>query len=88
MSVPKMYHPFISGANGENIANLMTKTNTRINIPPAHVNKEEITIVGDKTSVEMARNAINAIYDEAVRSFLDQIFSYNVKKKIIFNYTN
>lgn len=66
INVPKIYHPFITGANNDKVNQLMIETNTRINVPPPHVEKDEITIAGDKDGVESAKNRILDIYDEMV----------------------
>ncbi|PSN46530.1 Vigilin [Blattella germanica] len=48
LTIPKIYHPFICGANNENVTALMNETGVRINIPPPSVQNEEITVAGEK----------------------------------------
>ncbi|XP_076653827.1 satellite-binding protein 1 Dp1 isoform X2 [Halictus rubicundus] len=62
VSVPKMYHPFIHGAHNENLTAMTAETGARINIPPASVQEDEITIAGEKEGVLAAKQKIEAIY--------------------------
>ncbi|XP_068970122.1 vigilin isoform X2 [Bombus flavifrons] len=62
ISVPKIYHPFIHGAHNENLSAMMADTGARINIPPASVQEDEITIAGEKEGVLAAKQKIEAIY--------------------------
>ncbi|KAK7600960.1 hypothetical protein V9T40_008401 [Parthenolecanium corni] len=64
IKVPKIYYPFITGANNEKLNQLINETNTRINIPPPSVESDEITITGEKEGVENAKNRILQIYEE------------------------
>ncbi|XP_065210627.1 vigilin-like isoform X2 [Planococcus citri] len=64
VSVPKIYHPFVTGANNEKINQLSHETNTRINIPPPSVDNTEITITGEKEGVLNAKNRIMQIYQD------------------------
>lgn len=67
ITVPKIYHPFITGANNEKLNQLQAETNTRINVPPPpSVDNEDITIAGEKEGVETAKNHIMRIYNEMV----------------------
>ncbi|XP_071446747.1 vigilin [Hetaerina americana] len=64
ISVPKMYHPFIAGAHNEKVNALMAETGVRVNIPPLTVQKDEITIAGEKEGVLVAKERILAIHGE------------------------
>lgn len=64
ISVPKMYHPFICGAHNEKVTALMNETGVRINIPPLSVQKDEITITGEKEGVMTAKERILSIHQE------------------------
>jgi len=64
ISVPKMYHPFICGAHNEKVTALMNETGVRINIPPLSVQKDEITIAGEKEGVMTAKERILSIHQE------------------------
>jgi hypothetical protein len=66
ISVPKMYHPFICGAHNEKVTALMNETGVRINIPPLSVQKDEITITGEKEGVMTAKERILNIHQEMV----------------------
>lgn len=67
LEIPRIYHPFIQGPNQETIQNIMMETGTKINIPPPSVQKDEITISGDKDGVNQAKDKIIRIYKEKVR---------------------
>lgn len=64
--MPKIYHPFITGANNEDLNQLAHETNTRINVPPPGVENDFITITGEKDGVEAAKNRILSIYNNMV----------------------
>ncbi|XP_044754266.1 vigilin [Coccinella septempunctata] len=64
LNIPRMYHPFISGAYNENVNQLIAETGAKINIPPPSVMKDEIFIAGDKEGVAAAKARIEAIYKE------------------------
>ena len=66
ISVPKMYHPFICGAHNEKLTALISETGVRINIPPLSVQKDEITIAGEKEGVMTAKERILSIHQEMV----------------------
>merc|ERR1712180_162502 len=65
IEVPKVYHPFVCGANNANIQAWTAKyTNVRINIPPLSVQKDELSITGEKDGVLAVKAAIVAIWKE------------------------
>ncbi len=66
LEIPRIYHPFIQGPNQETIQNITMETNTKINIPPPSVQKDEITISGEKEGVAIAKDKILQIYKEKV----------------------
>lgn len=70
VNVPKMYHPFIYGAHNENLNAMIAETGVRINIPPPSVQKDEITIAGEKEGVLAAKEKIEAIAKDMVRMIL------------------
>lgn len=80
--MPKIYYPFITGANNEKLNQLINETNTRINIPPPSVESDEITITGEKEGVENAKNRILQIYEEMVNS-CDSYIQLFVRQRII-----
>ncbi|XP_059485488.1 vigilin [Neocloeon triangulifer] len=67
LDVPKVYHPFISGAHNDNLTALTSETGVRINIPPLSVQKDEITIAGEKEGVLLAKQRILSIYNEMAK---------------------
>lgn len=48
---------------------MIAETGARINIPPASVQEDEITIAGEKEGVLAAKQKIEAIYRDMVRVF-------------------
>ncbi|XP_028393842.1 vigilin-like [Dendronephthya gigantea] len=67
LEIPRIYHPFIQGPNQETVQNIMMETGTKINIPPPSVQKDEVTISGDKDGVNLAKDKIIRIYKEKER---------------------
>lgn len=66
--MPKIYHPFIIGPNGENLNKLQSDTNARINIPPQSVMNDDIVITGEIEGVQLAKARIEAIHKEMEKS--------------------
>jgi len=65
VDVPKIYHPFVQGANNANINALLAKNpGVRINVPPLSVMKDELSIAGEKEGVLACKAAIIAIWKE------------------------
>jgi len=65
VDVPKIYHPFIQGANNANVNALLAKhSGVRINIPPLSVQKDELSIAGEKEGVLACKAAILATWKE------------------------
>lgn len=66
MEIPKIYHPFITGANNEKVTALMEETGVKVHIPPPSVMKDEISIAGEKLGVQAAKERILQIYEDMV----------------------
>lgn len=64
VEIPKIYHPFITGANNEKVNALMEETGVKVHVPPATVMKDEISIAGEKQGVQTAKERILQIYEE------------------------
>ena len=62
LEIPKLYHPWIRGFNNEVANDIAARTGAKINIPPPHVEKNEIIVSGEKEKVEQAVKEINRIY--------------------------
>jgi len=74
LEIPKEYHPFILGANNSVVKSICEATGARVNIPPLSLNKDEITIAGEKDAVAKALGQIRKLSSELVRSCVrDQI---------------
>jgi len=65
LEIPKIYHPFIQGANNCNINAMLDKySGVRINIPPLSVMKDELSIAGEKDGVLAVKAAITGIWKD------------------------
>jgi len=67
LNIPKLYHPWIRGFNGEIANDISTRTGAKINIPPPLVEKDEIVVSGDREKVEQASNELRKIHAEKSR---------------------
>ena len=69
LHIPKSYHPFINGPNGERVKKLVADyPNVRVNIPPPSVMKDEMSVAGEKDGVTKVVDAIQKIFKEMVIS--------------------
>lgn len=64
LNIPKIYHPFILGPYNETLQHITKETGARINIPPASVMKNELTIAGEKEAVAKAKEMVLNIYEQ------------------------
>ena len=64
LAIPKLYHPWIRGVNNETCNEIAQRTGAKVNIPPPHSDKEEITVSGDREKVDQAVAEIKQIYLE------------------------
>merc|ERR1719376_69523 len=65
LEIPKIYHPFIQGANNCNTNAMLEKySGVRINIPPLSVMKDELSIAGEKDGVLAVKAAITSIWKD------------------------
>jgi len=79
LPIPKEYHPFICGPNNQNIENWGNQfKKARINVPPPSVQRDDITVAGEKEDVHQAVAAIREIYEEKKRKC--QTVSVEVRK--------
>ena len=60
----------MSGPNGSLIKSITETTGARVNIPPLSLNKNEISVAGDKDGVAKATAQIMQLYKEMVRKKL------------------
>lgn len=67
ITVPKLYHAFITGPYGERAAAIAAETGARIHIPPPSAPSEDIVIAGEKTGVLSAKAQIQEIYDDMAK---------------------
>ena len=71
LQIPKSYHPFINGPNGERVKKLVAEhPNVRVNIPPPSVMKDEMSVAGEKEGVNKVVAAIMKQFKEIVSTFL------------------
>ena len=67
MSIPKIYHPFITGPNNDYINKLTADNpNVRINVPPLPVMKDEISVAGETEGVQAAKTKIMDLFKDIV----------------------
>lgn len=67
LNIPKMYHPFICGPDNESAKEIANLTGARINVPPPSVNKDELTVAGEKENVQKAVQMIMEKYKDRER---------------------
>ncbi|KAK3718445.1 hypothetical protein QZH41_014445 [Actinostola sp. cb2023] len=67
LAIPKTFHPFICGPNNEIVKKIMEQTGVVINIPPPSMQKDEMTVAGEKEGVATAVKMITSIYEEKKR---------------------
>jgi len=67
ITIPKMYHPFVTGGANANQARLMAEHGVRINVPPPSSDKTEISIVGEKEAVVRVRDILAKIHKDMDR---------------------
>ena len=67
LHIPKIFHPFISGPNGDNIKKMTADhPNVRINIPPLSIMKDELSVAGETEGVNAVKNIIMQLYQDIV----------------------
>ena len=67
LAIPKIYHPFISGPNSDNVkAMISDNPNVRINIPPLSVMKDELSVAGETEGVQAVKAKILKIFKDIV----------------------
>ncbi len=68
LDIPKQFHPFITGPNGDNTRRLIGElSNVRINVPPLSVMKNEISVAGEREAVMAVVAKIKRMHDDMVR---------------------
>lgn len=78
LNIPKIYHPFICGPDNEKAKEIANLTGARINIPPLSVEKDELTVAGEKDAVHKAVKIIMDIYKDKEKN--SKTVSVEVKK--------
>ncbi|CAG2116071.1 unnamed protein product, partial [Medioppia subpectinata] len=78
VSIPKIYHPFIVGPFNETLAQIMSESGAKVSVPPPSVNKEEISITGEREAVLMAKDKIMHIFRDREKKC--QTVSMEVRK--------
>lgn len=72
IQIPKNFHPFINGPNGETSAKLIANySNVKINIPPMSVIKNEISISGEKEAVLAVAEAVRKLHKDIERKYTE-----------------
>jgi polyribonucleotide nucleotidyltransferase len=78
VSIPKIYHPFICGPFNSTLEQIMKESGAKVSVPPPSVNKEEISITGEKDAVLKAKDRILRIYNDKEKKC--QTVSMEVRK--------
>ena len=69
LSIPKIYHPFITGPNNEYVNKMLAENaSVRINVPPLPVMKDEISVAGETEGVQSVKNKIMDLFKDIVSS--------------------
>lgn len=58
ITIPFDYHRFIIGAKGANVRHMMDEFDVNIAIPPSRDESDQVTIVGTRTKVDRAIQAL------------------------------
>lgn len=74
LEIPKIYHPFITGAHNEKIKTITEGLGVKVNIPPLSVHKDEISIAGERDGVLKAKHAI--LHVTRLDSLFTFVFTY------------
>lgn len=61
LEIPKIYHPFIVGPYGERLRLITGGSGVKLNIPPPSVQKDEISVAGEREVVIKAKHALNEV---------------------------
>merc|ERR1712127_1142533 len=65
LSIPKIYHPFITGPNNEYVNKMLAENaSVRINVPPLPVMKDEISVAGETEGVQSVKNKIMELFKD------------------------
>ncbi|KAK7086534.1 hypothetical protein SK128_008145 [Halocaridina rubra] len=73
IKIPKEHHRFILGKKGKKLQELESITATKIQIPNANDNSDEIIVVGTKDSIEKATHEIRLISDEQSKQAYEKL---------------
>ncbi|XP_066966353.1 vigilin [Macrobrachium rosenbergii] len=73
VKIPKEHHRFILGKKGKKLQELESITATKIQIPNANDNSDEIVVVGTKDSIEKAMHEIRLISDEQSKQAYEKL---------------
>lgn len=73
LHIPKEHHRYLLGSKGKRLNDLELQTATKINIPRANENSDEVTIVGTKEGIERARLELQLISDEQAKLAVERL---------------
>ena len=66
VKIPKEHHRFLLGKGGQKLKDLQEVTGTKIEIPRAETNSDEIRISGPREGIEKAIHEMRIVSDERV----------------------
>lgn len=78
LNIEKIYHPFVCGPWNRIKNELAQKHDVRINVPPPSINRDEITVAGDKDGVQATVQVLMGIYED--KKAKCQMLSIEVRK--------
>eukprot|EP00043_Microstomoeca_roanoka_P000947 m.30138 g.30138 ORF g.30138 m.30138 type:complete len:1204 (-) comp10580_c0_seq1:246-3857(-) len=64
LQIRKAYHPLVAGPGNEVIKRITEQTGVKIHVPPPAVEKDEITVSGDREAVARACDELMRIYQD------------------------
>jgi len=73
IKIPKDHHRFILGKKGKKLLDLEVATATKIQVPNAADDSEEIVVVGTKDSIEKAMHEIRLVSDEQSKQAFERL---------------
>ncbi|EGD76259.1 hypothetical protein PTSG_00962 [Salpingoeca rosetta] len=64
LQISKAYHPLVAGPGNATIKRIMEQTGVKIHVPPPAVEKDEVTVTGERAAVARACDELMQIYND------------------------
>lgn len=68
LQIPKAYHPLVAGPGNATIKRIIEQTGVEIHVPPPAVEKDELTVSGERNAVARACDELTRIYEDKRQS--------------------